>query len=198
VKRADTAAVAGQAPSAARERILETAYELFSRHGVRAVGIDRVIAEAGVAKMTLYRHFESKSELALGFLDLREQRWTHGWLMAESARRAADPRGRVCAIFDVLDDWFQSPEYEGWAFIRTVLELQDPDDPVRRGAVIRLDRIRELIRAELESAGVASPGDAAGQVQILMMGAIVSASRGDLAAARRAGHLATLLLDAPA
>ena len=76
-----------------RDRILDTAYELFSRHGTRAVGVDRIIAEAGTAKMTLYRNFTSKDELIVAFLAAREERWTRGWLQAEVERRADDPRG---------------------------------------------------------------------------------------------------------
>ena len=63
-----------------RDRILETAYELFSRHGTRAVGVDRIVAEAGTAKMTLYRNFASKDDLIVAFLDAREQRWMRDWL----------------------------------------------------------------------------------------------------------------------
>src|SRR5829696_7711189 len=83
-----------------RERILETAYELFSRHGTRAVGVDRIVAEAGAAKMTLYRNFASKEELIIAFLDAREERWTRGWLQAEVEARAETPAGRLLAIFD--------------------------------------------------------------------------------------------------
>ena len=74
----------------ARERILETAYELFSRHGIRAVGVDTIIATSGVAKMSLYRHFSSKDELVLEFLQERERRWTEQWLRAQVEARAED------------------------------------------------------------------------------------------------------------
>jgi len=77
----------------ARERILETAYELFSRNGLRAVGIDEVIDKASVAKATLYRHFSSKDELVLAFLRRREDRWTHGWVEQEARRRGDTPAG---------------------------------------------------------------------------------------------------------
>ena len=79
-----------------RDRILDTAYELFSQHGTRAVGVDRIIAEAGTAKMTLYRNFASKDELIVAFLAAREERWTRGWLQAEVDRRADDAGGRGC------------------------------------------------------------------------------------------------------
>jgi AcrR family transcriptional regulator len=66
-----------------RERVLATAYELFSRHGTRAVGVDRIIEESGVAKMTLYRNFASTDELILAFLERREAEWTRAWLQGE-------------------------------------------------------------------------------------------------------------------
>src|ERR1700730_4758777 len=89
----------------ARERILDTAYVLFSHDGIRAVGIDRIIAEAGIAKATLYRHFASKEQLVLAFLDLRQERWTHEWLEREVERIAPTPQRRCLCVFDALDDW---------------------------------------------------------------------------------------------
>ncbi|MDT7776852.1 MAG: hypothetical protein QOC67_5776, partial [Pseudonocardiales bacterium] len=78
--------VPGGAPSG-RERVERAAYDLFSRRGVRAVGVDTVISEANVAKMTLYRNFDSKDELILAFLRRRELLWTNGWVRAEATRR---------------------------------------------------------------------------------------------------------------
>src|SRR5207245_8868855 len=97
----------------ARERVLSAAYDLFSRQGIRAVGIDTIIARAGVAKMSFYRHFPSRDELVLAFLQKREQLWTHEWLEAEVNRRAVTPRKRLLAIFDVFDEWFQREAFEG-------------------------------------------------------------------------------------
>src|SRR6202165_3361696 len=84
----------------ARGGILDTAFEVFSRNGIRAVGIDRIIADAGIAKATLYRHFASKEQLVLAFLDLRERRWTREWLEAESESRAATQQERLLIVFD--------------------------------------------------------------------------------------------------
>src|SRR5258706_5871587 len=92
-------------PRGARERILEAAYELFSRQGIRAVGIDAIVASSGVARMTLYRHFASKDALVLAFLERREERWIKDWLQREVELRAVDPRDRLLAIFDVFDEW---------------------------------------------------------------------------------------------
>src|SRR5262245_41974450 len=107
----------------ARERILGSAYELFCRRGVRAVGVDEVIARAGVAKATLYRHFPSKDELVLAFLDLREQRWTRDFVEAGAIARASDPEERLLAIFDVFDEWFHRDDFEACAFINVLLEM---------------------------------------------------------------------------
>ena len=99
--------------SRARERILEAAYELFSQHGIRAVGVDAIVARSGVARMTLYRHFPSKEALALAFLERREQLWTKDWLQREVERRTDDPRARLLAIFDTFDTWFRRDDFEG-------------------------------------------------------------------------------------
>ena len=131
--------------SAARERIVEAAYDLFSRQGVRAVGVDTIIAQSGVAKMTLYRNFASKDELVLEFLRVREQRWTRDWLQAEAERRATTADGRLLAIFDVFHDWFQLDEFEGCSFVNVLLEVTDVESPVRRASVEHLATIRSFV-----------------------------------------------------
>src|SRR3954453_14412211 len=112
-------AAEGSAPErpSARERIFETAYELFSRHGTRAVGVDRIIAECGIAKMTLYRNFPSKDDLILAFLDRREQLWTGPGPQARGGRRGAPPAQRLLAIFDTFEGWFAREDFEGCSFI---------------------------------------------------------------------------------
>lgn len=178
----------------ARERILDAAYELFSRNGVHAVGIDRVIAEADVAKATLYHHFASKEALVVAFLELREQRWTHGWLEAEVERRAANSRDRAVAVFDALDEWFRRSDYEGCSFINTLLEIGDRDSLVRKETLRHLEIIRRILERYAEQAGASDPRETSHQLQILVMGAIVSASRADVDAARRARPLVDALL----
>ena len=178
----------------ARERILEAAYRLFSRHGIHAIGIDKVISEADVAKATLYHHFASKEALVIAFLELRQQRWTHEWLQVEAERRAAHPRDRVLAIFDAFDEWFHGAEFEGCSFINTLLEISDKESLVHREAVRHLAAVRDVLVTYAEQAGVRHPVEVAAQLQIILIGAIVSASRGDMEAAQRARPLAALLL----
>jgi AcrR family transcriptional regulator len=183
-------------PAGGRERILDAAYGLFSRSGIRAVGVDRIIAEAGVAKMTLYRNFGSKDELALAFLREREERWTRGWLQAEATRRGATPAERLLAIFDVFGEWFRRDDYEGCAFVTTLLELDDPAAPVRQACVGHLENIRAFVRRLAVGAGVpaAQADGVARQWHILMKGSIVAAAEGDREAAGRARELGELLL----
>jgi AcrR family transcriptional regulator len=177
-----------------RERILDTAYELFSKHGTRAVGVDRIITEAGTAKMTLYRNFASKDELILAFLAAREERWTRGWLQAEVAQRATDPADRLLAIFDVFGEWFARPDFEGCSFINVMLELTDRADPGRVASVEYLSVIREFLAGLAEAAGVGDAEAFAHQWHILMKGSIVAAAEGDARAAARAKELGELLL----
>jgi AcrR family transcriptional regulator len=177
-----------------RERILETAYELFSRHGTRAVGVDRIVAESGVAKMTLYRHFASKDELITAFLARREERWTRGWLQAEVLRRAREPRERLLAIFDVFGEWFAREDFEGCSFINVMLEVTDGDHPVRAASVEHLREIRSFVAGLAADAGIADTDAFARQWHILMKGSIVAAGEGDAKAAARAREMGELLL----
>jgi AcrR family transcriptional regulator len=181
-------------PPSGRERVLDAAYELFSRSGVTGVGVDAVIAEAGVAKATLYRNFASKDELAIAFLQRREERWTFGWLADEVQRRTDDPRARLLAIFDVFDEWFQRGDFEGCAFINVMLELDDADNVVRQATVRHLHNIRGFVGELAGAAGVEDTDAFARQWHLLMKGSIIAADEGDRQAARRARELGDLLL----
>ena len=179
----------------ARERILDTAYELFSRHGVRGTGVDRIVSESGVAKMSLYRHFPSKDALVLTFLQEREQRWTRDWLQAEATSRGSNARERMLAIFDVFGEWFAVEDFEGCSFINVLLEFDDRENPIRHATVEHLHNIRAFLAGLAEEAGAADPEALAHQWHILMKGSIVAAAEGDRLAGRRAREIGELLLD---
>jgi AcrR family transcriptional regulator len=185
------------APNAkgARERLLTAAYELFERYGVQAVGVDAIIERSGVARQTMYRHFGSKQDLALAFLQRREELWTQGWLAAEVRRRSPDSRRRLLTIFDVFDEWFRTPDFEGCSFINVMLEHPDGRHPLHRAAADHLAGIRTFLEELAIGAGVAEPAPFARQWHILMKGSIVAAGEGDLDAARRAKQIGQLLLD---
>jgi AcrR family transcriptional regulator len=182
------------AQDSGRERVGRAAYELFSREGVKSVGVDAVIAQAGAAKMTLYRNFPSKDDLILEFLRRREQLWTHEWLEAESRRRGESPRDQLLAIFDVFSEWFSQPDFEGCSFLTTMIEINDPEHPVHRAAVGHLANIRGYIGSLAAEAGIRDTDSFARKWHILMKGSIMAAHEGDTAAAARARELGELLL----
>jgi len=184
----------GPADGNARERILAAAYDLFSRHGIQAVGIEAVIARAGIARMTLYRHFKSKDELALAFLEQREELWTKAWLQAEVESRASDPGERLLAIFEVFDKWFRADGFEGCSFINVLLETADPASRLGLASASYLARIRSFLQSLASEAGIDDAEGFARKWHILMKGSIIAAGEGDRDAALRAREIGALLL----
>ena len=182
-------------PSGARQRILDNAYELFSRRGIRGVGVEEVISRAGVAKATLYRHFPSKDDLVLAFLEQREQRWTKQFVEAGARERGGSAEERLLAIFDVFHDWFQQEDYEGCSFINVLLETGDREHPIGNASARYLENIRTIVRTLAEEAGLRDPEAFALSWHLLMKGAIVQAAEGDRQAARRAKSIAQLVLE---
>jgi AcrR family transcriptional regulator len=160
--------------SEARQRILETADRLFYEEGVRAVGIDRIIAEAEVAKMSLYNHFPSKDDLILAALKYREVGVLE-FFRSAMARHAKKVKSRLMAFFAALKDFFQSPGFRGCPFQNAAVELADSTHAGTefvRGHKQRFSEfLRELV-AESVGKGAAKVAPA---VFVLVEGAIVTA-----------------------
>jgi AcrR family transcriptional regulator len=185
--------VAGKRQGAA-ERILESAYELLTQRRFRDVGINELIAHAGVTKATFYNHFRSKDELMLAVLALREQRATIEWLQHGSRVRGDTPEERLLAIFDLFDDWFRDVEFAGCPFINALLEL-GTDHPAGAASVQYLDNVRGLVCDYAEEAELRDPDEFARCFHMLMKGSIVTAAEGDLDAARPARAMAAQLIE---
>jgi AcrR family transcriptional regulator len=190
----ETRQEAAQVGSSARERILDAAYELFSRRGIQAVGVNEVIERAGVATATLYRHFPSKEKLVLAFLDLREQRWTKDLIEAGAMGRGSNPEEQLLAIFDVLDEWFHRDDFEAGSFIKVLLEL-GPNNPAGGASVRHLEQLRAIARHLAEEAGLRDTESFAHSWHILIQGSIVVAAEGDVEAAQRGKAMARLLIE---
>ena len=176
-----------------RERLINAAYDLFSKDGVNQVGIDTILAKSGCAKASFYSNFKTKVELAIAFLDKREAVWTRGWLELEIKRRAKTPEGRLLAIFDVFDGWFHKKSFEGCSFINVLLESKG-GSPVRQAAAIHLAKVRAIVRGLAEEANLQEPEKFAQAWHMLMKGSIVSAGEGSRNAARDAKYAAQLIL----
>ena len=185
--------IVGGDRAGARERILQAAYELFCRHGVAAVGVERIIAEAGVHRSSLYTHFPSKDELALAVLARRHEVWTERWL-GSVVTGGATPAERMLAVFDAFDGWFRRDDFEGCLFINTVLETRHRDSPVAVASAEGMARIREVLRDLAEEHGASDPAGLAIQLQTLLAGSIVLAGGGVVDAARLARPMAEGLI----
>ncbi|HEX6120059.1 MAG TPA: TetR/AcrR family transcriptional regulator [Dongiaceae bacterium] len=177
----------------ARERILEASYNLFAHQGTRSVGVDAIIERSGVAKMTLYRHFKSKQDLVLAFLDRREARWTQDWLIREVRARVGTPREQLLAVFDVYHDWFQGADFEGCSFINVLLEYP-AGTPLHVAAADHLAKVRSFLGDLAAEAGLRDAPAFCDIWHMLMKGCVVAAGEGNRDAARQAKRAAQAIL----
>lgn len=160
--------------SGARERLISTANALFYQRGIRNVGIDEVIAEANVAKASLYNHFASKDELIVECLRVRDADW-RVWLATEVNRRATTPRERLLAVFDALGAWITDAEFRGCAFQNAVVEVADTRHPAHKAAAKQKHATRAYLGELAREAKARQPDMLADQLSMLMEGAIMSA-----------------------
>jgi AcrR family transcriptional regulator len=160
--------------SEARQRIVETADRLFYRDGIRAVGIDRIIAEAEVAKMSLYKHFPSKDDLILAALKHREEGVLEFFrsAMERHGKKAKNP---LRAFFVALKEWFETPGFRGCAFQNAAAELADPAHPGTEFIRGHKQRFGEFLRGLVEEAIGKDAAKVAPAVALLVEGAIVTA-----------------------
>lgn len=117
--------------ASAREKILLSAHELFYLNGIRATGIDKIIAHASVTKVTFYRHFPSKNALILAYLDYRHVRWIQ-WFSGQLQRHSANGLPPADALVATLDSWWQSPDFRGCAFLNATAEIGEALPEVER------------------------------------------------------------------
>ncbi|MGO4691265.1 TetR/AcrR family transcriptional regulator [Glaciibacter sp. 2TAF33] len=178
----------------ARERILRAAYDLFTQRGVRGVPVDEIIRTSGVAIATFYRHFKSKDDLVTAFLNRRERVWTTETIVAVARSRSTIPREQILAIFDVFDEWFHRPDFEGDSFVNVLIEMGS-DHPLGKASITHLNNVRNELRILAEQAELRDPDGFAHSYQILMKGSIIAATMGDVTSARRAMQMAEWLVD---
>lgn len=162
-----------EVPKTGRARLVHAAIELFYSHGFQAVGIDQIIASAGVTKTTFYKHFESKDELLVAAIRQRDQWEMDAWSTAVRKMAGDDPRAQLLAFFDVLDVWFNSPDFRGCQFINAAAEFPNPHDPVHAIAAEHKRKSRDLFRDLAISAGLTDPERFADQYTALVEGTLV-------------------------
>ncbi len=133
-------------PKTGRERLVAAAIELFYRHGFAAVGIDQVIRSAGVTKTTFYKHFESKDDLMVAAVKRRDEWESQAWDRAVRGLAGDDPARQLLATLDVLDWWFNNPDFHGCMFTNAAMEFPNPHDPVHQAAAEHKHKVREQWR----------------------------------------------------
>lgn len=185
-------AVDGSSPK--REQLMETAWRLFYRDGYRAVGIDTLLAEAKVAKMTLYNHFASKDELIVAILEKRSQQLLDS-VNAGIEAAGASPQKQLLEVFEGLKQWFASEDFKGCAFIRALSEYPEPSHPIHQAAWKHKRGMNARIREIVADAGVKNPAPLADTISLLIDGSIIAAhATGSTESARTASNAAVQLL----
>jgi len=181
-----------------REHVLSVAHELFYWHGIRATGVDRVAAEAGVAPTALYRLFGSKDGLIAAYLE-RGDRHYREWFDQAAASGGPDPADQILALFAALDEQVQPHQCRGCPFLMALAEFPDADHPAHQAAVAMKNWVRHRL-GQLAS-GLAGdppardPGQLADYLTLVMEGVYASAQALSAAGpARRARDLAAAIL----
>lgn len=155
-----------------KERILATASKLFYERGVRAVGVDLVVAEAGVAKTSLYRHFGTKDELVAAFLAREDEDFWGTWDRA--AQESGDAAAELYTHLGWIGERVGRPNYRGCPQINVAAEFPEADHPARRVATTHKREMRRRLAGIAARLGVVRPDELAGQLTVLINGAFVS------------------------
>jgi AcrR family transcriptional regulator len=162
-----------ETPRQGRGRLVATAVELFYRHGFNAVGLDHVLEEAGVTKTTFYKHFQSKNDLMVAAVEMRDAWEMSAWTDAAAKLGGEDPRARLLALLEVLDVWFNDAGFGGCFFLNAASEFPSPHDPVHVAAAAHKIHTREMVRDLAAQAGCAEPEAFADEFTLLFEGALV-------------------------
>ncbi len=182
-------------PSSRRDQLVDTALKLFCRRGFHATGIDAILADAGVAKMTLYNHFKSKEELILAALRRRDEEFRN-WFMKRVEQHSDDPRKRLLSVFDVLHEWCTAEEFNGCMFINASAEYADPANPIHAAAAEHKRHVLKYVRDLAVAAGADDPDRLAVELVLLAEGAIVWAqTTGETDPIRLASESAVTMID---
>jgi AcrR family transcriptional regulator len=157
-----------------RQRIIRAAHDLFDRRGFHTVGLDAILAEVGVTKTTFYNHFESKEDLVHETLRWHDRWWQDTF--RETLRRLGGdaPRDQLLAIFDALDEFLASDDFNGCYFVNAAVQFPSPHDPAHQAASEHKQAMEDLIRELAGYAGAEDPAALAQELSLLMEGAYVT------------------------
>lgn len=180
----------------ARERLIKTATELFYQEGIRAIGIDTVVARAGVSKSSLYRTFASKEELIAAFAEEQNRRFWQWW-DETTARHVGAPRRQIEALFEAIPEQLANPQFRGCPFINLATEFPDRRHPGTAIARTNKREVRKRLRILARALGARDPRQLSDQLALLIDGAYSHAiTLGAASLRREIIEMAKLFIDA--
>lgn len=159
-------------PIPARDRVLETAFRLFYAEGIRAVGVDRLIAESGVAKATFYKHFPAKDDLVLAYLDRVDVVWS-GQLHAAAEAAGQEPAEQLVGLFGALTTACQREGYRGCPFLNAAAETP-PGHRVHERTLTHKRAVLAWVEGLARDAGARDPSGLARSLTLLLDGGLAS------------------------
>lgn len=179
-----------------RDELVQKALDAFYRNGFHATGMDMLVAETGISKTSMYKHFRTKEDLILAVLRLRDERFRN-WLYRRMEEVADTPGGQLIAMFDALGEWFKEQGFKGCMFVKASSEYQEPSNPIHMQSADHKRLLEQHFTQLASDAGYKNPGSLARQLLLLKEGAIVTAHLGHTEdAAADAKKAATALLAA--
>ncbi len=157
-----------------RDRLIDAAIDQFYRFGYNAVGLDRILEAVGITKTAFYKHFESKDALILAALERRDRHDVAELLTLIESRAADGPKAQLLALFDLLRDWFQDETFRGCMFMTAAIEFPNPNDPIHVMAEEHSRHLQDALVEVAATAGMPSPESLAGQLMLLVAGALTA------------------------
>ena len=157
-----------------RDILVRKAMEVLYRDGFQATGMDKLVRETGVSKMTIYKHFRTKEDLILAALRLRDEEFRNNFFRSVE-KDAKTPKGRLLAIFDTVEDWINGSDFKSCMFIKATSEFQDPKHPIHMAAAEHKRALLEYFDDLAQEAGAEDPRTLARQLLMLMEGETVTA-----------------------
>jgi len=176
-----------------RDELVQKALDAFYRNGFHATGMDMLVAETGISKTSMYKHFRTKDDLILAVLRLRDERFRN-WLYRRMEELASSPRDQLIAMFDALGEWFKEQGFKGCMFIKASSEYQEPTNPIHMQSADHKRLLEQHFTQLAADAGYGNPEVLARQLLLLKEGAMVTAHLGHTEAPAEDAKLAAIVL----
>jgi AcrR family transcriptional regulator len=179
-----------------RERLIQTAHDLFYSEGFHTVGLDRILQDVGVTKTTFYNHFESKDDLILAVLEWHDAWWRQTFMQMLRDHGGDTPRGQLTCIFDAIDDMLASDGFNGCIFINVAVHFPRAHDPAHQAAAAHKRAMGDILRELAGYAGATDPAAFAEEMSLLLEGSYVTRQvSGNPETAAIARRIAELLIE---